>query len=101
MKLSTLITTLAISATSASTSVTAKFINYTTVPGYFIQDDPSTDPSTFDYVRPNLILPAKPFNPTPHPIRTDKENNRHPTTLASSTAPTTPTPFSIPQKCKT
>lgn len=24
--------------------------NITTVPGYFIQDDPETDPDTFDYV---------------------------------------------------
>ena len=27
------------------------FINYTSVTGFFQQDDPSTDPSTFDYVR--------------------------------------------------
>lgn len=25
-------------------------INYTSVPGYFLQDDPSTNASTFDYV---------------------------------------------------
>ncbi|KAL6239839.1 hypothetical protein BDW75DRAFT_197520 [Aspergillus navahoensis] len=52
MKFSTLTTTLALSAASAS----AKFINYTTVPGYFIQDDPSTDPSTFDYTSHNFGL---------------------------------------------
>lgn len=26
-------------------------IKYTSVPGFFLQDDPSTDPSSFDYVR--------------------------------------------------
>jgi hypothetical protein len=25
-------------------------INYTTVTGFFLQDDPATDPGTFDYV---------------------------------------------------
>ncbi|KAL4741399.1 histidine phosphatase superfamily [Aspergillus similis] len=62
MKLSTLTTTLAISAASASTSATAKFINYTTVLGYFIQDDPSTDPSTFDYTSHNFGLLDRPYD---------------------------------------
>jgi hypothetical protein len=26
-------------------------LNYTSVPGFFLQDDPNTNPSTFDYVR--------------------------------------------------
>lgn len=26
------------------------YINYTSVPGYFLQDDPSTNATTFDYV---------------------------------------------------
>ncbi len=26
-------------------------INYTTISGFFLQDDPTTDPKTFDYVR--------------------------------------------------
>jgi hypothetical protein len=26
-------------------------LRFTTVTGYFLQDDPSTDPDTFDYVR--------------------------------------------------
>lgn len=26
------------------------YINYTTITGFFLQDDPTTDPSTFDYV---------------------------------------------------
>lgn len=30
--------------------------NITTVPGYFMQDDPDTDPDTFDYV----YLPSSP-----------------------------------------
>ncbi|KAL4916252.1 histidine phosphatase superfamily [Aspergillus aurantiobrunneus] len=57
MKLSTLCfsaTNLGLSAVTAAAS--AKFINYTTVPGYFIQDDPSTDPSTFDYTSHNFGL---------------------------------------------
>jgi len=27
-----------------------EYINYTTVAGYFLQDDPATNPSTFSYV---------------------------------------------------
>ena len=30
-------------------------VRYTTIPGYFLQDDPNTDPKTFDYVQ-NLVL---------------------------------------------
>lgn len=26
------------------------YVNYSTVTGYFLQDEPSTNPSTFDYV---------------------------------------------------
>jgi hypothetical protein len=26
------------------------YLNYTTLTGYFMQDDPATNPSTFDYV---------------------------------------------------
>ncbi len=29
-------------------------INYTTIPGFFQQDDPATDPKSFDYVWPNF-----------------------------------------------
>lgn len=47
MKLSTLAATLGLSAAASA----SKSINYTTVQGYFIQDDASTDPSSFDYVR--------------------------------------------------
>jgi hypothetical protein len=28
-----------------------QYIQYSSVPGYFVQDDPSTNPSTFDFVR--------------------------------------------------
>lgn len=38
-----------------STSVQASTIEYSTVTGYFLQDETSTDTSTFDYVR---ISPA-------------------------------------------
>ncbi|KAL4941334.1 hypothetical protein BDV06DRAFT_223229 [Aspergillus oleicola] len=52
MKLSTLTATLGLSAAASA----AKHINYTTVKGYFAQDDPSTDPSTFDYTSHNFGL---------------------------------------------
>ena len=32
------------------------YVNYTTVPGYFLQDDPSTNASTFDYTATNFGL---------------------------------------------
>jgi hypothetical protein len=47
MKLSTLI-----SLAAAATTASASYINYTTVTGYFLQDEASTDPSTFVYVCP-------------------------------------------------
>ncbi|KAL4969131.1 phosphoglycerate mutase family protein [Aspergillus stella-maris] len=52
MKLSTFTATLGLSAVASA----AKHINYTTVKGYFAQDDPSTDPSTFDYTSHNFGL---------------------------------------------
>ena len=30
-----------------------EYINYTTLTGYFLQDEPTTNPSTFNYVRPS------------------------------------------------
>ncbi|KAL4924368.1 phosphoglycerate mutase family protein [Aspergillus undulatus] len=54
MKLSTLTATLGLSAAASASG--AKHINYTTVKGYFAQDDPSTDPSTFDYTSHNFGL---------------------------------------------
>ncbi|OJD30834.1 phosphoglycerate mutase [Diplodia corticola] len=47
-------------------------INYTTVTGYFLQDDPATDPSTFDYTKLNLGLinrtyPSDDTFPSPSP----------------------------------
>lgn len=35
------------------TPYTDGYINYTTVPGYFLQDDPTTNASTFNYVCPH------------------------------------------------
>ena len=39
-------------ATAASLNVTdsAGYINYTTITGYFLQDEPTTNASTFSYV---------------------------------------------------
>jgi hypothetical protein len=37
-----------------------EYLNYTTLTGFFLQDDPATDPNTFDYVRfhfPTEVLP--------------------------------------------
>ncbi|KAL2006899.1 hypothetical protein VTN00DRAFT_9567 [Thermoascus crustaceus] len=34
----------------------ASYLKYSTVTGYFLQDDPATDPSTFDYVSTNFGL---------------------------------------------
>ncbi|KAL4865243.1 hypothetical protein BDV12DRAFT_174990 [Aspergillus spectabilis] len=51
MKFSTLTTILALTGATS-----AKFINYTTVTGYFEQDDPATDPSTYDYTSHNFGL---------------------------------------------
>ena len=32
-------------------------LRFTAVTGYFLQDDPATDPDTFDYVRdPNILV---------------------------------------------
>jgi hypothetical protein len=31
---------------------------FESVPGYFMQDDPETDPFTFDYVRQSLTNPS-------------------------------------------
>ncbi|RDW76421.1 histidine phosphatase family protein [Aspergillus mulundensis] len=65
MKLSTFTTSLALSA-----SASAKFINYTTVTGYFAQDDPSTDPSTFDYTSHNFGLLDRTYeSDTLHPSK--------------------------------
>ncbi|BCS25805.1 uncharacterized protein APUU_50516S [Aspergillus puulaauensis] len=55
MKLSTVTAALGLSAAAASAS-SSKSINYTTVQGYFIQNDPSTDPSSFDYTSHNFGL---------------------------------------------
>jgi hypothetical protein len=32
-----------------------EYFNYTTLTGFFLQDDPATNPSTFDYVRVSRI----------------------------------------------
>ena len=34
----------------------ASYVNYTTVTGYFLQDEATTDPSTFDFVSAELSL---------------------------------------------
>ncbi|KAB8238878.1 histidine phosphatase family protein [Aspergillus alliaceus] len=52
MKVSSL-TSVALSLTA---SVEASYINYTTVTGYFLQDEATTDPSTFDFTATNFGL---------------------------------------------
>lgn len=50
MMLATLLA-LAVAGTALAGPMTQGSLNYTTVTGYFQQDDAATDPSTFDYVR--------------------------------------------------
>lgn len=55
----------AIAATGASAaclnvSNAAGYINYTTVTGYFLQDEPTTNASTFNYVS-DPVLDEEPF----------------------------------------
>ena len=41
------------------------YINYTTITGYFLQDDPSTNSTTFDFMTTNVRFlhpPTSPFN---------------------------------------
>lgn len=45
---------LALMAIAEASSRPPSCINYTTVTGYFLQDEPSTDPATFDYVSLSL-----------------------------------------------
>jgi len=45
-------------AAMAESVAFASYLNYSTVTGYFLQDDPATDPSTFDYVRLHITLSA-------------------------------------------
>ncbi|KAI9371763.1 histidine phosphatase superfamily [Aspergillus egyptiacus] len=57
MKLSTLSVGL-----SAAVLASAKHINYSIVPGYFEQDDPNTDPSTYDYTANNFGLISRSYD---------------------------------------
>ncbi|MCJ1266854.1 hypothetical protein MMC22_006739 [Lobaria immixta] len=41
------------------------YINYTTITGYFFQDDPTTDPSTFDYAAENFGLISRAYKTDP------------------------------------
>lgn len=42
------------------TPYTDGYINYTTVSGYFLQDDPTTNASTFNYVCPRIVHDCRP-----------------------------------------
>jgi hypothetical protein len=44
-------TVLVAMTTVMSEACEPSYIKYTTITGFFLQDDPKTDPSTFDYVR--------------------------------------------------
>jgi hypothetical protein len=51
--LSSVVTTVFMSAFAGATTFShsqAGYINYTAVAGYFLQDDPATNASTFNYV---------------------------------------------------
>ncbi|KAE8372141.1 histidine phosphatase superfamily [Aspergillus bertholletiae] len=52
----------------------ASYINYTTVTGYFLQDEASTDPSTFDFTTTNFGLINRTY---PSDKGHSKKNNHH------------------------
>lgn len=43
--------------------MTQETFKYSTVAGYFLQDEPSTDPDTFDYVSPTFRASKNPLTP--------------------------------------
>lgn len=47
--------TLGAAALSVLATVEASYLKYSTVPGYFLQDDSTTDVDSFDYVSPSVI----------------------------------------------
>lgn len=51
-----LLASLASFASADWSAAEGKVIEYSSVPGYFLQDDPATDPATFDYASWNLGL---------------------------------------------
>ncbi|KAE8348827.1 histidine phosphatase superfamily [Aspergillus coremiiformis] len=60
-------------ALSLAVLADASYVNYTTVTGYFLQDEATTDPSTFDFTSTNFGL----INRT-YPIDNKKTKNRTP-----------------------
>jgi hypothetical protein len=50
---------LSLVALGLAATAQAAYYEYTTVPGYFLQDEASTDPSTFDYVW--MLLPLSSY----------------------------------------
>ncbi|KAJ5306084.1 hypothetical protein PENANT_c024G05074 [Penicillium antarcticum] len=44
--------------------------SYSIVPGYFLQDDPATDPATFDYVKSDFGLIAKSYDTEKETLQT-------------------------------
>ncbi|KKA18373.1 Phosphoglycerate mutase family protein [Rasamsonia emersonii CBS 393.64] len=45
-----------LTSSSTSSSSSSSYLRYSTVTGYFLQDEPDTDPSTFDYAATNFGL---------------------------------------------
>ncbi|KAI2825320.1 hypothetical protein CBS147321_10731 [Aspergillus niger] len=95
MKLSSL-TPLALALTATTQ---ASYINYTTVTGYFLQDEDSTDASTFDYTTTNfgLINRTYPSDNTHnhHQDLTQWERFYHYSSSSAATAKDTTTPRKI------
>ncbi|KAI9885962.1 MAG: Translation factor guf1 mitochondrial [Watsoniomyces obsoletus] len=58
-RITTLLLALAMTAYAAST---VRTFNYTTVTGYFLQDEPDTDPRKFEYNTTNLGLINRPYD---------------------------------------
>ncbi|GLA67206.1 putative phosphoglycerate mutase pmu1 [Aspergillus tubingensis] len=78
-------------AIALTATAQASYINYTTVTGYFLQDEASTDASTFDYTTTNfgLINRTYPSDNTHNDKQTQWERfHHHITTLNHHSPPT-------------
>jgi hypothetical protein len=78
-----------ITSTTSSTSPTASsYITYTPVPGYFLQDTESTDPTNFDYALYNFGLINQTYNSSlPSPGLTQWQRFAHELSRLQSAAP--------------
>ncbi|KAJ5692944.1 hypothetical protein N7462_002367 [Penicillium macrosclerotiorum] len=72
--------------------VEKKSFSFSTVTGYFLQDDPATDPDTFDYAAVNFGLISRAYDSTPEDHQNDTQWQRfaqHIQSLNSTAGPQT------------